>query len=72
MCFSLRINSSEETHPYLENIRGWHIVIIENAIEGAIHTIIDVVHIGEVLPLSFTTVFSLETLADHVHSNGVS
>ena len=47
-------------------------MVIENAVEGAIHSIIHIVHVREIPSLSLPWLFLVASLADHVHSNGVS
>ena len=44
-------------------------MVVQNAVEGSIYTIIDVVHVGK---FSTSCIFLLEPLADHIHSNSVS
>ena len=47
-------------------------MIVEDTIEGAVYTIIDIVHVGVVISPRCPFLLLVESLADHVDSNGMS
>ena len=57
---------------YLKDRGSRDVVVVEDAIEGAVHAIIDIVHVGVVLSPRCPFLLLVESLADHVDSNGMS
>ena len=47
-------------------------MVVEDAIEGAVYAIIDIVHVGVVISPRCPFLLLVESLADYVDSNGMS